>query len=718
MNKKLQFFLKSKFIFIICLFFLDTELTGQNIQWALKGTKDNKPFHEGLAEFYDTDSHKHGFINTSGEIVIPAKYESVWNFDSGMAVVEVEGDKKGIIDRNGRFVLQPIYYRIYPCDEASGMYSFYVEDNKEGLFYNGRVVLPPQYKSIYTWNYPFIEYISTDDVRKVINLVTGDVLDEKILSNPVTICEKGGIKYYFDKTTGERLDSTSLVVSSQGVMPFQDETTKLYGFKNQKTGSVIIPPKYKDISWGIWMYDAMIVRDSVNSNMPRKNKVVDCYGKEWDLCKTGGEWIVAEDNYYCVVKDTDNKYYTALYTKQGEELLQMTEQTIGRIEGADDWFNVWGKDKDNKVFDAKNRVFYPGLATKVCEDMLVIVNVNEHKGYYINAVKRNKLKGEYYSVDYFREGLAHVQFTENYYDKGFIDKKGNVVLRGSKNLRLGDYFSEGVVGASYEPDNYKEAFKGYIYNPLGHKGYSYKASDNMAVGNSVVLRWRDIADQAFEKRQYGKAKDYYYKIMMNKPDDTKALLGYGNCMNNLGYYDEAIECYQLALDIDPSFDLAQTNLNNSINNKKRREEREEMERVEQENQSAQSSTFWDALGSFASMLGNFSGATNTYQSYSSFSSDYDSGSKGGSSNYQSQYNMWTKRAESNYNSLTNLGYSTKSKSGKRSGGTLQSMSGGNYVLMKKNLRDAQREMRRIRYEAARQGVTIQQSSWETATVNY
>jgi hypothetical protein len=46
------------------------------------------------------------------------------------------------------------------------------------------------------------------------------------------------------------------------------------------------------------------------------------------------------------------------------------------------------------------------------------------------------------------------------------------------------------------------------------------------------------------------------------------------------------------------------------------------------------------------------------------------------------------------------------------------MNTGNYVMQKKALRDAQREMRNIRQKAARAGVHITQSKWETATVNY
>lgn len=89
-----------------------------------------------------------------------------------------------------------------------------------------------------------------------------------------------------------------------------------------------------------------------------------------------------------------------------------------------------------------------------------------------------------------------------------------------------------------------------------------------------------------------------------------------------------------------------------------------------------------------------------------------------SSDYQTQYNNWARRAEKNYNSLTNLGYSATNKKGKKSGGTMQSMSGGNYNQMMRSLREAQHEMERIRQKAARDGIKIQESPWETATVNY
>ena len=108
-----------------------------------------------------------------------------------------------------------------------------------------------------------------------------------------------------------------------------------------------------------------------------------------------------------------------------------------------------------------------------------------------------------------------------------------------------------------------------------------------------------------------------------------------------------------------------------------------------------------------------------YSYDNSFSTSYSSGSSSvGAGNYQSEYDRWEQRAKSNYETLTNLGYSASNKRNDKSGSTGQSMNTGNYVMQKKALRDAQREMRNIRQKAARAGVHITQSKWETATVNY
>ena len=68
--------------------------------------------------------------------------------------------------------------------------------------------------------------------------------------------------------------------------------------------------------------------------------------------------------------------------------------------------------------------------------------------------------------------------------------------------------------------------------------------------------------------------------------------------------------------------------------------------------------------------------------------------------YQGIYDRFARNAESAVNSLT-----------------AGSVSGSQYTIMKKQLREAQRSMRKTREEARRAGHTITQSKWETATVN-
>ena len=75
-------------------------------------------FSEGLAKVKIND--KYGFINTKGEIVIEAKYESASDFSEGLAVVGIpdtekestqyyKPEKYGYIDKDGNVVIEPQY---------------------------------------------------------------------------------------------------------------------------------------------------------------------------------------------------------------------------------------------------------------------------------------------------------------------------------------------------------------------------------------------------------------------------------------------------------------------------------------------------------------------------------------------------------------------------------------------------------------------------------
>lgn len=96
----------------------------------------------------------------------------------------------------------------------------------------------------------------------------------------------------------------------------------------------------------------------------------------------------------------------------------------------------------------------------------------------------------------------------------------------------------------------------------------------------------------------------------------------------------------------------------------------------------------------------------------------DSSADSSAGNYEADYAKWERRAKKHYDSITNLGVSVTHKNGDKSGSAAQSMSGGSYVSMKKSFREAQKQMASIRRKAAKNGIDIPQSKWETATISY
>lgn len=80
--------------------------------------------------------------------------------------------------------------------------------------------------------------------------------------------------------------------------------------------------------------------------------------------------------------------------------------------------------------------------------------------------------------------------------------------------------------------------------------------------------------------------------------------------------------------------------------------------------------------------------------------DSGSGTSSGGSHYLATYRRWERQAENAYDSLTHA-----------------SVSSSTYIRNKKLLRDAQNEMRKVRRQAVRAGITIDKSDWEDARVH-
>lgn len=87
------------------------QLDGQYWYITSKGEKlfrgrRSGTFSEGFADF--EEGGKDGYLNTRGEVAIPAKFESAGRFSEGLAAVQA-GGKYGYIDQKGIFVVKPSF---------------------------------------------------------------------------------------------------------------------------------------------------------------------------------------------------------------------------------------------------------------------------------------------------------------------------------------------------------------------------------------------------------------------------------------------------------------------------------------------------------------------------------------------------------------------------------------------------------------------------------
>ncbi|WP_223702406.1 WG repeat-containing protein [Sutcliffiella deserti] len=234
-----------------------------------------------------------GYINESGEFVIPPRYEDASEFqENGLAIVRKKGT--GLIKRNGRFAVPPIYSSISPftdgravvlteqgfkvinekgkvlTEKAYPFISSYKEnravfqetDQNGNIVYGyldlkGRAVIPAQYKYAFDYNegkalvqlkeglYALIDMNGLQLQTFPYEQMNG--LSEELLSYKKTFQEKSG---YVDEQ-GKVVISPRFAMAlpfdnGRAVVTISEANREKYGLID-KTGSYIIQPKYNDI---------------------------------------------------------------------------------------------------------------------------------------------------------------------------------------------------------------------------------------------------------------------------------------------------------------------------------------------------------------------------------------------------------------------------------------------------------------------------------------
>jgi hypothetical protein len=105
------------FLVVLILLLVTTGSYAQKVKSKPKSsTYDYQgPYCDGLARV--KTNQKWGFIDTSGNVVVPPKYNQVENFVDGLAKVRT-GQRWGLVDKTGAVIIKPTFEWIYDFQDG------------------------------------------------------------------------------------------------------------------------------------------------------------------------------------------------------------------------------------------------------------------------------------------------------------------------------------------------------------------------------------------------------------------------------------------------------------------------------------------------------------------------------------------------------------------------------------------------------------------------
>ena len=216
---------------------------------------------EGLARFQDYDTGLWGYVNESGEEVLPAQYEDAQNFSDGLAAVKVDG-LYGFIDVTGEMVIEPQFEGV--ASEFAFERCVIQEDGKQGVIdQTGVSIVKPQYQSIELYCESYFIVQSSEGEYGIIDRdgeVVVEYQDSEIyavtdsgyffvsnsdIDNRDLMCDFAGNQYYVYKYYPERKLTK---IYSDSKVEFSPDNA-LWGMIDLENGEYIFDPIYESISY-------------------------------------------------------------------------------------------------------------------------------------------------------------------------------------------------------------------------------------------------------------------------------------------------------------------------------------------------------------------------------------------------------------------------------------------------------------------------------------
>ena len=262
---------------------------------------------ENLARFQDYETGLWGYINESGEEVIPAQYEDAQDFSEGLAAVEIDG-LYGFIDVSGEMVIAPQFEGV--GSEFAYENCVIQENGMQGVIdQTGKVILEVNYLSVTLCCETYYVVQCEDKMYQVLDQ-SGNVMAEDE-AEIYMVTDSG---YYFVKTdsindnmydfegnqyyVSARYFNPIFVINDKKYVIISNDTNTAWGLFNLDTGEYLIEPTNQ----GIQLAD-----DEQN-----RNKIVYILSSE--ICgfasAVTGE-VILPNNLYWIIRDKGDYVFYA-----------------------------------------------------------------------------------------------------------------------------------------------------------------------------------------------------------------------------------------------------------------------------------------------------------------------------------------------------------------------------------------------------------------------
>jgi len=222
-------------------------------------------FHEGLASV--EVGNKRGVIDRTGQFVVEPRYDWIEDFKDGYAYVgqpEKGMNRIGLIDKTGKELIKPLYD---PLDRMSNGFWKAAKDDKYDLFdKNGNLISDSQYDYIGDFHEGLAlvhKKLSNNRIKRTVDGITTEYPDAR--AGYIDETGKLVIPLQYD-VDSEEFESGLAVVAKDGKRGVID-----------KAGKTVIPFQYDHISRKIYARDAASGYMAVSKN--RKYGVIDTKGK-------------------------------------------------------------------------------------------------------------------------------------------------------------------------------------------------------------------------------------------------------------------------------------------------------------------------------------------------------------------------------------------------------------------------------------------------------